>query len=78
MQEIWFVGAKSDKERDSVKQDVALAFNAFRRLSKMLEDKLKEETSHKDYTVANWSHLQADTNGYNRALKEILKTIKVN
>jgi hypothetical protein len=73
MQEIWFNGTTTKEERDTVKQDIALAFRAFQRLQEILKRKLKTESSFKDYDVANWAYLQADINGYNRALKEILK-----
>ena len=77
MQEIWFSGAKpSDKEaRERVKQDFGLAHNAFKRLADILSNKTKE-TAVKDYDKAAWPFYQADTNGYNRALTEVLKLIK--
>jgi hypothetical protein len=74
MQEIWFNGNKKD-ERDKVKQDVALAHNAFKRLSAILRGRLKDNSS-QDYDKASWPFYQADNNGYNRALTEVLKLIK--
>ena len=73
MQEIWFNGAKTDREK--VKQDIALAHNAFKRLSTILKSKLKNNSS-QDYDKAAWPFYQADNNGYNRALTEVLKLIK--
>jgi len=77
MQEIWFNGAKpSDKEaREKVKQDIGLARNAFERLTGILSSRMKDSAV-KDYNKAAWPFLQADTNGYNRALTEVLKLIK--
>lgn len=75
-QEIWFSEAKTKEDRERVKQDLALAHNAFKRLTKLLDAKMKDDTAFKDYEVANWAYLQADVNGYNRAVKEILKTIR--
>jgi len=71
MQEVWFTGTK---ERDKVKQDIALAGNAFIRLSSILTKKLKDNSS-TDYDKASWPFLQADNNGYNRALQEVLKLL---
>ncbi len=74
MQEIWFSGTKTD-ERDKVKQDIALAHNGFKRLSDILKSRHKDNSS-RDYDKAAWPFLQADNNGYNRALTEVLKLIK--
>ena len=77
MQEIWFSGTKaSDKEvREKVKQDIALAHNAFKRLSGILKSKLKDNSA-QDYDKAAWPFYQADNNGYNRALTEVLKLME--
>ena len=72
MQEVWFSGGK---DRDKVKQDIALAHNAFKRLSDILTRKLRSNSS-TDYDKASWPFLQADNNGYNRALTEVLTLIK--
>lgn len=72
MQEVWF---SKKEDRDKVKQDVALAHNAFKRLSDILTRKLKSNSS-QDYDKASWPFLQADNNGYNRALTEVLTLIK--
>jgi len=74
MQEIWFNGTKKE-DRDRVKQDIALAHNAFKRLSSILRSKLKDNLV-QDYDKASWPFNQADTLGYNRALTEVLKLIK--
>lgn len=74
MQEVWFRAAKTKEDRESVKQDLALAYRAFRKLEEILKGKLKEPSS--DYDNSNWAYMQADTVGYNRALKEVLKLIK--
>lgn len=74
MQEVWFRETKTKEDRESVKQDLALAYRAFRKLEEILKSKLKEPSS--DYNNSNWAYMQADTVGYNRALKEVLKLIK--
>ena len=74
MQEIWFNGIKKE-DREKVRQDIALAHNAFKRLSGILRSKLKENLV-QDYDKASWPFYQADTNGYNRALTEVLKLME--
>ena len=74
MQEIWFSGT-SKEDREKVKQDIALAHNAFKRLSGILRSKLKDNLV-QDYDKASWPFNQADTLGYNRALTEVLKLME--
>ena len=72
MQEIWFNGAK---DRDAVKQDIALAGRAFVRLTDILKKKIKA-LKVEDYEKASWPYYRADADGYNRALAEVLKLIE--
>ena len=74
MQEIWFNGTNKEA-REKVKQDIALAHNAFKRLSNILRSKLKENLV-QDYNKASWPFNQADNLGYNRALTEVLKLME--
>ena len=74
MQEIWFNGIKKE-DRERVKQDIALAHNAFKRLSDILRSKFKDNSS-QDYSKASWPFNQADNLGYNRALTEVLKLME--
>jgi hypothetical protein len=75
MQEIWFNGTNGAKEdREKVKQDLALADKAFKRMKEILVKKRKSNTS-TDYDKASWPFYQADNNGYNRALQEVLNLI---
>jgi len=72
MKEAWYKTGGGD--RDQIKNDVALGARAFERLEKLLSAKLKSPP--KDYSISNWAYLMADTNGYNRALTEVLELIK--
>ena len=72
MYTVWFSG---NKDKDKVKQDFAVAYEAFKRLTEILNKKLKK-SSEADYTIASWAYAQADVNGYNRALTEVMKLIK--
>ncbi len=47
-------------------------------LSKVVAGKRKEHIKTPDYDNPSWSHRQADLNGYNRALNEILDLIDLN
>lgn len=69
---VWF----SDKEdKDQIRRDYVTAQAAFARLTKILTKKLKKSAPI-DYKNASWSYYQADSNGYNRALTEVMKLIK--
>ena len=72
MKEVWFQGAK---DRDRVKQDIALAQKAFERLAVILEGRTKGVLSG-SYDKPNWPFYRADLDGYNRALTEVLELIK--
>lgn len=47
---------------------------AFRELKEVLEKELKEYAP--DYDTPSWAYKQADQNGYNRAIRSVLKLIK--
>ena len=72
MQEIWFNGTK---DKAKVKQDIALAGNAFARLTDILKRKVKTPAMD-DYNIHCWPYYRADADGYNRALAEVLKLIE--
>ena len=73
-QAVWFSGDKDNK--DAVKQDLALARNAFDRMTIILKSKVKESHPTTDYEKAAWPFYRADADGYQRALTEVLKLIK--
>jgi len=68
----WFI---DNEDKDKVRQDYVTAQAAFARLTKILTKKLKKGSSG-DYDKASWAYYQADSNGYNRALTEVMKLIK--
>lgn len=47
---------------------------AFRELTEVLHREIKEYAP--DYDIPSWAHKQADQNGYNRAIRSVLKLIK--
>ena len=78
MKTAWTKGVEKD-----AKQEVKLAFDAGAflrgRLSSMLTEKInaKEREMIKDsnYENANWAYLQADAQGYKRAMNEIISLL---
>jgi len=72
----WASHLKDPKEKEEFKA-LVLSTNAVRsRLSDIIE-KMKEKPKKADYTVGSWAYLQADSNGYNRALEEVQKFLGV-
>jgi len=73
MQVIWTKGLKG-KEKEERAKEIKSYKNAFDALQEILE----EEKSTPDYDCPSWSHKQADQNGYNRCIREVIKltTIK--
>lgn len=79
----WFEGAKSDKDKQEIREKLLSALPAFELLKSIIErEKLsgKNYRSKKDaYDSPAWAYLQADGVGEERAYNNILKllTIKV-
>jgi hypothetical protein len=48
---------------------------AFKELSDLLQEDFEEKAP--DYDTPSWSHKQADVNGANRKLRQILKLLNV-
>lgn len=70
----WFKGCNSEADREARRKEVMSFRSAFRELAELLEG-LEEYTP--DYDCPSWSHKQADANGANRKLKQILKLITI-
>jgi hypothetical protein len=69
----WFKGVPSD-QKEARRKELLSYRNAFDELSQLLEEEFEESVP--DYDCPSWSHKQADVNGANRKLKQILKLIK--
>lgn len=76
----WAAGLSEDEKRD-IKASMLAAIPAFKRLTKLLEDKLEENKTsqlRRDvYDKASWPYFHADCNGYQRAINEMIKLIEV-
>lgn len=78
MKNSWFSGLEPDAKeqmRDYFKGSSLLR----ERLGKILEDKVKNKrkltSSIEAYESPAWAYTQADTNGYERAIKEVIELI---
>lgn len=70
----WFKGCKTKAERDERKKEIKSYANAFDALRELIEG---FEEAAPDYNNPSWSHKQADVNGANRKLRNILKLMNV-
>lgn len=68
----WF---KNAKDKEARKKELMSYRNAFQELTKLLEEDFVESTP--DYSNPSWAYEQADANGANRKLRQILKLIDI-
>ena len=73
MQVDWTKGL-SGKEKEARQKEIKSYRAAFETLTEILE----EESSTPDYDCPSWAHKQADQNGYNRAIRKVIKLININ
>lgn len=67
----------SKESKDKVKDDFVRGADALERLTKVLRSKLPEKILAVDYENPSWAYKQADRNGYERAIKEVLDLIDI-
>jgi len=65
-------GVEAEQFKDYVRNCTSIR----ERLTDILEEKLPT-CKEVDYDCPSWSHKQADSNGYERALKEMLRIIEI-
>ncbi len=75
----WTKHLKEQAEKDRFSNEILGSKRVLERLTTLL-DELKDEADNseldvKNYDVSNWAYLQADRNGYKRALKIIKRII---
>ena len=73
----WSSHLKGD-ESEEFKQRIKLAAPVLERLTKILDEKLVEANANRitQYDQAAWAYRQADLNGYNRAINDVLKYLE--
>jgi len=72
----WLEGASTQGDKDDLNRQIKESIPIFNILRRVLQRKLKacnkERLGVQNYSVANWSELQADRNATERTLLEIL------
>lgn len=77
MNTLWFKGTKpTAKSKQELQAKLANAADAFEELHKVLELQIKDKTTEADYDNPSWSHKQAHVNGFNEALRLVMKLTK--
>lgn len=74
MKTIWFMDLPKT-EQDGFKKEVKSARNVLEKLEQIVQSKIKEIVVLEDYDSPSWAYKQADRNGYNRALTEIINIL---
>jgi hypothetical protein len=62
-------------EQEGFKREVKSAKNVLDKLEQIVKSKTKEIVVTDDYDSPSWAYKQADRNGYNRALIEIINIL---
>lgn len=75
MKTIWFMDLPKDQQ-EGFKKQVSSSKDVLEKLESILKTKIKEITLSEDYDNPSWAYKQADRNGYNRALTEVLNILK--
>lgn len=71
MLQVWF---KGHKDKDARKKELLSYRNAFQALEEILTE---EENTLADYESPSWAYIQADRNGYNRAIRHVRKLLDI-
>jgi hypothetical protein len=74
MKTIWFMDFPKD-EQDGFKREVKSAKNVLDKLEQIVQNRIKQIVITDDYDSPSWAYKQADRNGYNRALTEIINIL---
>lgn len=79
LSKVWTAHLQSE-DRSSFTERFIASKELFDRLNRILEDKTKEarrkQLSTTTYELPAWSENQADLNGYQRAMEEIIKLLE--
>jgi hypothetical protein len=77
MKSVWFKKCKSASEKKSVEQTLRSHKATLDSLQEILGSMLKENPASTDYDSASWAYKQADRNGYNRAINQLLEIVNL-
>jgi len=75
MKTIWFMDLPKDQQ-EGFKKQINSAKDVLEKLELIVQGKMKEVVLSEDYDNPSWAYKQADRNGYNRALTEVLNILK--
>ena len=75
MKTIWFMDLPKDQQ-EGFKKQISSSKDVLEKLEKIIKEKIKEVVLSEDYDNPSWAYKQADRNGYNRALTEVLNILK--
>jgi hypothetical protein len=75
MKTIWFMDLPKDQQ-EGFKKQISSSKDVLEKLEKIIKEKIKEVVLSEDYDSPSWAYKQADRNGYNRALTEVLNILK--
>jgi hypothetical protein len=64
-------------EQEGFKKEVKSAKNVLDKLEDIVRSRLKDIVVTEDYDSPSWAFKQADRNGYNRALMEIINILNL-
>ncbi len=76
MKTIWFMDLPKD-EQEGFKKQVKAAKDVLEKLEQIVKSRIKEIVVANDYDSPSWAYKQADRNGYNRALTEIINILNL-
>lgn len=74
MKTSWFTHLPKDQQ-EGFKKQVLSSRDVLERLQKIMEDKKTEVVLSTDYDNPSWAYKQADRNGYDRALTEVINLL---
>ena len=74
MKTTWFTNLPKDQQ-EGFKKQINASRDVLERLKEILEAKQTEVVLSTDYDNPSWAYKQADRNGYDRALTEVINLI---
>jgi len=72
----WFLGETGPKEKVNLRGMLLANRDSLDHLKKVLAKKVKETSTTSDYDNPSWAYWQADRNGYNRGIKEVISLLE--
>lgn len=70
---VWYKGTKTKAEREEITKTLKSYKPAF----DALKEHLSEKPTHPGYDSPSWAYKQAHQNGYNEAIRDVLKLIDI-